>query len=64
MDEREEFCDTLGPHLADAMESLGIEDVDWQDGRALADVVFCLGYRLSENGSSPGQPTDDEGTSA
>lgn len=45
MDEREEFCHELGPHLADALEALGIEDADHSDGRMLADTVYCLGYR-------------------
>lgn len=44
-DERETFCQDLGPHLTDAMESMGIEDADMSDGRALADTVYCLGYR-------------------
>lgn len=44
--DREIFCDELGIHLTDAMESMGIEDADMSDGRALADVVYCLGYRL------------------
>lgn len=43
--EREEFCEDLGAPLADAMDQIGIEDADMSDGRALADVVYCLGYR-------------------
>ena len=45
-DDREAFCWELGLHLADAMESMGIEDADLSDGRLLADVVYCLGYRV------------------
>ena len=46
MDEREAFCAELGPHLTEALETLGFEDPDWQDGHTLADVVYCRGYRL------------------
>lgn len=45
MDEREEFCEELAPALLLSMEQIGIEDADMSDGRALADTVYCLGYR-------------------
>lgn len=43
--DRAAFCNELAPHLADALEQMGIEDADLFDGRMLADTIFCLGYR-------------------
>lgn len=55
---REDFCSDLGPHLADALEAIGIEDVDYCDGRALADTVYCLGYRKQPTSGPDGKASD------
>lgn len=44
-DEREEFVSEHYAELVDALLSLGIEDADWHDGRGLADVLYCTGWR-------------------
>lgn len=57
--DREGFCWELGPSLVDAMEQLGIDDdLSPSDGRALADTVYCLGYRKPSS-PSPGAAKDD-----
>lgn len=44
-DEREEFVYAHSWELTDALLGMGIEDADLHDGRALADFLFCAGWR-------------------
>lgn len=44
-DERDAFVEAHGYELTDVLLNIGIEDADAFDGRALADFLFCAGWR-------------------
>lgn len=59
-DAREGFLIDHYAELVDALQAIGFEDADWHDGRGLADVLYCNGWRKTPSTRADQNPPSEE----